>query len=147
MKNFHFKKTIFQNRILWKMSNANPKMVHHRHKKGPREVSSTPTRYGLAGRDLGTHRKSFIPSSVSLFSVCGLLLYLIVNGRKWAQMDTKYIKLIILLYLKSRKYTIDIYLQILVIVTCKNIYQSLAHTFDVHLHAYLMVTYMHTCIC
>ena len=61
-------------------------------------------------------------------------------------MDTQYIKLIILLYFKSRKYTIDIYLQTLLIVNCKDIYQSLAHTFDVHLHAYLMVTYMHTYI-
>jgi len=71
---------------------------------------------------------------------------MVANGRKWSQMVTKYIKLSILLYFKSRKYTIDIYLQTPLIVTCKDIYQSLAHTFDVHLHTHLMTTYMHTYI-
>ena len=47
-------------------------------------------------------------------------------------MDTQCVKLIILLYFKSRKYTIGIYLQTPLIVTCKDIYQSLAHSSGVN---------------
>ena len=87
-ENFILKKITFKNGPWRKCRNASPKMVRHRHKRGPREGSSTPTRYVLAGRDLGAHRKPFLPSSESLFFVCGLLLYLVANGRKWSQMVT-----------------------------------------------------------
>ena len=89
---FTLKKTIFQNGSRWKWENTNPKMLYHRHKRGPREVSSTTTRYVLSGRGLGTHRKPFIPPSECLFFVCGLLFYLVTNGRKWSQMVTNGLK-------------------------------------------------------
>ena len=83
VKNFHFKKIIFQNGSRWKWENTNPKMFHHRHKRGSRVVSSTKTRCVLSGRGLGTHRESFThPHLSSYFFVCALLFYLGANGCK-----------------------------------------------------------------
>ena len=84
-KIFILKKTIFQNGSRWKWENANPKMLCHRHKRGPREVSSITARCVLSGRGLGTHRKSFIPPSECLFfsvDCCSIWLQMGANGRK-----------------------------------------------------------------
>ena len=141
---FHFKKDHFSKRTDGENRNARPKMLGHRHKSGPREVSSTPSRYMLAGRGLGAHRKSFVPSSESLFFVFGLLLQMVANGRKWSQMGAKDIKLTVLLYLQALTYPIDMYFHIFLIVTCTRICWPLARIFDSQLdtmlHTYLIVT-------
>ena len=108
------------------MSRHKAKNDPHRHKRGPREVSSTLTRYVIAVRGLGAHRKSFITTLEILFFVCGLLLYLVVNGHKWSQMGTKDIKLTI--------FSIYRHLHTSLVSIC-------THTFDSYLHTYLLDTY------